>query len=73
MATPSELSEIHEAAQDAADAAYGDSNDEEIDAYRHALGLALNALGLEMPEPRDPDEDLGLPQSPADVSPIVDR
>lgn len=46
--------EIMEAAQEAADAAYGDSNDAEIDALRVALELALDALGLTMPEGHDP-------------------
>lgn len=45
------------AAQIAADAAYGDSNDAEIDALREALEAALSALGLEMPEGRETDDE----------------
>jgi hypothetical protein len=43
-----------EEAQEAQDAAYDDSNDLEIDLLRSALEMALNALGLEMPEGHDP-------------------
>lgn len=43
------------AAQRAADASVGDSNDEEIEALQEALTLALEALGLEMPEPQEED------------------
>lgn len=55
MATPSDLRAIHEAAQDAANAALGDSNDEEISLLRDALAMALAALGLNMPEPFEED------------------
>lgn len=44
------LDEVIVAAQKAQDAAYGDSNDQEIDLLREALELALNALGLSLPE-----------------------
>ena len=45
------------AAQEAQDAAYGDSNDSEIELLRDALEMALSTLGLEMPEGHDPDEE----------------
>ena len=45
------------AAQEAQDAAYGDSNDTEIELLRDALEYALNTLGLEMPEGHDPDDE----------------
>jgi hypothetical protein len=48
---------VLEAAQEAQDAAYGDSNDTEIELLRDALEMALGALHLELPEPRDPDDD----------------
>lgn len=46
-------------AQEAQDAAYGDSNDTEIDLLREALEAALDALGLALPDGHDPglDED----------------
>lgn len=46
-----------EAAQEAMDAGYGDSNDEEIDLLRGALSEALSALGLSLPDGRDPDDE----------------
>lgn len=46
------------AAQEAADMAYGDSNDDEIDGLRTALEEALLALGLEMPDGVDPDDEI---------------
>jgi len=49
--------DLLESAQEAQDAAYGDSNDDEIDWLRGALEMALNALGLEMPEGHEPDDD----------------
>jgi hypothetical protein len=48
---------VLEAAQEAQDAALGDSNDTEIELLRDALEMALSALHLELPEPRDPDEE----------------
>lgn len=50
------LADVIEAAQNAADAAEGDSNDDEITALRVALDTALDALGLDMPEAREDDE-----------------
>ncbi len=47
--------DVLEAAQEAQDAAYGDSNDTEIELLRDAMEIALEALGLEIPEGRDPD------------------
>lgn len=44
-------------AQEAQDAALGDSNDREIEALRDALEYALDLLGLGLPEGRDPDDD----------------
>jgi len=49
--------DVLQAAQEAQDAAYGDSNDSEIDLLRDALEMALTALGLEMPEGHDPDDE----------------
>jgi hypothetical protein len=46
------------AAQAAQDAAYGDSNDEEIELLRDALEEALSALGLALPEGREDADDL---------------
>lgn len=51
------LARVMEAAQAAQDAAYGDSNDEEIDLLRGALEEALGALGLRLPEGREPEEE----------------
>jgi hypothetical protein len=48
---------VLEAAQEAQDAALGDSNDTEIELLRDALEMALDALHLELPEPRDPDDE----------------
>jgi hypothetical protein len=48
---------VLEAAQEAQDAALGDSNDTEIELLRDALEMALSALHLELPEPRDPDDE----------------
>jgi hypothetical protein len=48
--------DVLEAAQEAQDAAYGDSNDTEIELLRDAMEIALEALGLEIPEGRDPDD-----------------
>lgn len=53
--TPDALAAVREAAQKAADAAAGDSNDEEIDLLRDALEQALALLGLGLPESRDDD------------------
>lgn len=50
------LADVEQAAQEAADTANGDSNDAEIEALQNALDLALHALGLRMPEPRDTDD-----------------
>ena len=47
------VNEVLAAAQKATDAANGDSNDAEIEALQNALEVALQALGLEMPEPTD--------------------
>lgn len=44
--------------QAAQDAAFGDSNDEEIDLLRGALEGALALLGLPLPDSRDPDDDV---------------
>lgn len=51
------------AAQEAANAANGDSNDGEIQALRNALEVALSALGLTMPEAEE-DEPDGAPCCP---------
>jgi hypothetical protein len=42
-------------AQMAVDAGAGDSNDDEIDAYRDALEMALQLLGMDMPEAVEED------------------
>lgn len=47
---------VLEAAQAAANAAEGDSNDAEIEALQNALEVALGALGLTMPEADDGHE-----------------
>lgn len=44
-------------AQDAQDAALGDSNDREIGALRDALEYALELLGLGLPDPREDEDD----------------
>ena len=44
------LEGVRKAAQDAANAAYGDSNDREIELLQDALSLALSALGLGYPD-----------------------
>lgn len=49
MVTP-ETERLLAAAQEAANAAYGDSNDEEIALLRDALDIAMSLLGLDMPE-----------------------
>lgn len=53
--TEGEMNNLMHVAQGAADAANGDSNDEEIEALRDALDLALHLLGLTMPEPTEED------------------
>jgi hypothetical protein len=47
---------VREAAQEAQNAALGDSNDKEINLLRDALEAALNALGLQLPDPEDHHE-----------------
>lgn len=54
---PNTLAGVISAAQEAQDAAYGDSNDSEIGLLRDALEAALGALGLDLPEGKDPDEE----------------
>jgi len=49
--------DLLETVQAAQDAAYGDSNDHEIELLRDAMEMALSALGLEIPEGRDPDDE----------------
>jgi len=49
--------DLLETAQAAQDAAYGDSNDHEIELLRDTMEMALSALGLEIPEGRDPDDE----------------
>jgi hypothetical protein len=49
--------DLLETAQAAQDAAYGDSNDNEIELLRDAMEMALSALGLEIPEGREPDDE----------------
>lgn len=44
-------------AQEAQDAALGDSNGAEIDALRDALEYALDLLGLGLPEGREEEDD----------------
>lgn len=61
MPRPFDLDRIKAAAQRAQDASLRDSNDEEIELLREALDEALAALGLELPEPRDEDEDVEVP------------
>lgn len=51
-----ELVDVLAAAQKAQDAAYGDSNDAEIDLLREALAEALGALGLNLPDGQPDDE-----------------
>ena len=53
--TPEETVEVMRLAQEAQDAAHGDSNDAEIDALRDALEYALNLLGLALPDGNEPD------------------
>jgi hypothetical protein len=53
--TVMDTTELQRAAQLAANAASGDSNDEEIDLLRDALEQALGALGLTMPESEETD------------------
>lgn len=55
--TPAGLEDVLAAAQDAADASQGDSNDAEIEALQDALESALAALGLRMPAPHDDEEE----------------
>lgn len=59
VAKPEDLASVLEAAQEAQDAAYGDSNDAEINLLRDALEAALGALGLGLPEGVDPDDEGG--------------
>lgn len=47
-----DMTELLDQCQAAADAAYGDSNDDEIELLRDALEMALARLGLEMPDGR---------------------
>lgn len=54
-ATPRAVKGLLEDAQAAQDAAYGDSNDDEIDLLRGALETALSLLGLSLPDGVDPD------------------
>ena len=51
------LEAVMAAAQEAQDAAYGDSNDKEIELLRDALEMALDALGMSLPEGRELDEE----------------
>lgn len=55
------------AAEAAQKAAGGDSNDDEIDLLRDALGQALDLLGLELPEAADPFADEDAEESPVRV------
>ena len=48
---PGVMAHAMTAAQEAQDAAYGDSNDDEIELLRNALEFALAALGLSLPAP----------------------
>lgn len=48
------IDEVLAAAQAAQDASLADSNDDEIDLLRTALDVALGALGLDLPEGREP-------------------
>jgi len=57
LATPYAVRELLKEAQEAADMAYGDSNDEEIDALRGVAESALGLLGLNFPAGRDPDDE----------------
>lgn len=43
--------------QEAANASFDDSNDDEIEALQDALGQALTILGLEMPEGKEVNDD----------------
>lgn len=52
-----ELDRLKEACQAAANAAGGDSNDDEIQTLQEALEFALSLLGLEMPDAEDEDEE----------------
>ena len=56
-ATPYAVRELLAEAQEAADAAYGDSNDSEIELLRGVAEGALSLLGLRFPDGRDPDDD----------------
>ena len=56
-ATPFAVRELLAEAQEAADMAYGDSNDDEIDALRGVAEGALALLGLKFPEGRDLDDE----------------
>ena len=56
--TAEEGASVLQAAQEAQDAACGDSNDEEIDLLRGALEQALGLLELKLPEGRDPFDEL---------------
>lgn len=51
--TRDEHDELIAAVREARAAAYGDSNDDEIAALQNALDLALQALGIEVPEGDD--------------------
>jgi hypothetical protein len=56
-ATPYAVRQLLLNAQEAADAAYHDSNDSEIDLLRGVAEEALGLLGLKFPEGRDPDDE----------------
>lgn len=55
--TPTDHSELIEAVQAARRAADGNSNDEEIQLLQDALDRALGALGLDIPEPTNDEEE----------------
>jgi hypothetical protein len=63
--------ELRDALQDVADAAYGDSNDKEIELLREALDLTLSRLGVSMPEGHDPDAEDGGEPIPGDHAACV--
>lgn len=54
--SPEQTSNVMRLAQEAQDAAFGDSNDSEIDALRAALEYALELLGLWLPEGQEPND-----------------
>ena len=53
---PALIDELLEALNDAAAAALGDSNDDEIEALQNVRDLAMSILGIETIEPEDDDE-----------------